>query len=50
MGKEFNPHRIFSVLQNGRCIIVLYTNMATVTVVYPSWFYRIDRELHALES
>ena len=31
MGKEFNPHRIFSVPQNGPRIIVLFTNMATET-------------------
>ena len=30
--KEFNPHMIFSVDQHGRCLIVLYTNMAAVTL------------------
>ena len=52
MGKEFNPHRIFSVFQNGPCIIVLFTNMATetsckcqrvITPVKTSYFLTIIR-------
>ena len=42
MGKEFNPHRIFSVLQNVPRIIVLYTNMAIVTSCENySWWQRV---------
>ena len=52
MGKEFNPHRIFSVPQNGPRIIVLFTNMATetsckcqrvITPVKTSYFLTIIR-------
>ena len=52
MGKEFNPHRIFSVPQNGPRIIVLFTNMATetsckcqrvITPVKTSYFLKIIR-------
>ena len=52
MGKEFNPHWIFSVPQNGPRIIVLFTNMATetsckcqrvITPVKTSYFLTIIR-------
>ena len=48
MGKEFNPHRIFSVPQNGPRIIVLFTNTSckcqrVITPVKTSYFLTIIR-------